>query len=125
VKLVAKIKKERFPGEFTHPYVGKIFPVAELSYDECVCFVDVTDGESEKAWLPCNFNEVDIYLSSGFPDKNGREILVGDEVTDKYGVRWKVVFDGDDYWGMSVLGMEIERKKLTPELASQMEVIDG
>lgn len=64
---------------------------------------------------------VDIYLSTGMPDKNGREIVVGSEVTMPDGLTATVIFDGECFFLLRYSNVVTEA--LTPELAKTLEVI--
>lgn len=120
MKLVAKIKATRFLGALNHPFIGKVYPVVGIDYDCHSCMIDLTEGDVKESWLPCNLDDVDVLLSTGMLDKNGREILVGDEIRYYNGGTSRVLSDGECFF---VHGYANIAKPLTPELAKTLEVV--
>lgn len=86
-------------------YLDKVLEVESIRFDTKV--VEIYD-EDESRYRYCDFDEVEFIHSTGFIDKNGKEIESGDILKTEFGsifyIKFHDVFgfyvdDGDDeYW---------------------------
>lgn len=118
MKLVAKVFNSRFPDNFPNG----IYDVTEYSGDtKRVWVYNKTDDATTLFNIDSNDKdcEASVHISTGMTDKNGQEILVGDEVIKPSKCSSFVIFDGTN------MRLDNSAKNLlTPELAATLEVIE-
>lgn len=107
--------------------IADITPAIGVVNTEWFVTVFLPKSRTERFRIP---SDGTLVQSTGMPDKNGTEIVVGDEglidipcpeghsTHDYY-----VIFDGTQYWVEYNYYDELERQLLTPKLAKMLEVV--
>lgn len=116
MKLVARIFNSRFPDDFPNG----VYEATEYNSTDKLAWVycngKYTSFDCDSTHETC---EASIHISTGRRGKNGREILVGDDVSNEHGSEYRVVTDGTLFylWSMDTI-------LLTPKLAATLEVVE-